>query len=52
MQSEDARQLRFAFARLWGCDEDDFWVMCEGRVLGDNMELPPTDVTCRCACAG
>ena len=39
--SEDPRQLRFAIARLRGCDADGFWMTREGRVLGDNMELPP-----------
>ena len=41
MHSEDPRQLRFAIARLWGCAEGDFWMTCEGRVLGVDMELPP-----------
>ena len=41
VHSEDARQLRCAVARLWGCDEGDFWMSCEGRVQGDDMELPP-----------
>ena len=41
VHSEDPRQLRFAIAGLWGCEEDDFWMTCEGRVLGVDMELPP-----------
>ena len=41
VHSEVARQLRFAIARLWGCEEGDFWMTCEGRVLGVDMELPP-----------
>ena len=41
VHSEDPRQLRFAIAGLWGCEEADFWMTCEERVLGVNMELPP-----------
>ena len=41
VHSEDPRQLRFAIAGLWGCEEDNFWMTCEGRVLGVDMELPP-----------
>ena len=41
VHSEDPRQLRFAIAGLWGCEEDDFWMTCEGHVLGVDMELPP-----------
>ena len=38
---EGPHQLRCTVARLWGCGEDDFWMSCEGRVLADDMKLPP-----------
>ena len=41
VHSEGPHQLRCTVARLWGCDEDDFWMSCEGRILGDDMKLPP-----------
>ena len=37
---EGARQLRCAVVRLWGCDDDDFWMLCEGRALADDMKVP------------
>ena len=37
---EAARQLRCAVVRLWGCGDDDFWMLCEGRALGDDMKVP------------
>ena len=37
---EAARQLRCAVVRLWGCGDDYFWMLCEGRVLGDDMKVP------------
>ena len=41
VHSEDPRQLRCSVARLWGCDEGDFSMSCEGRVLKVDVELPP-----------
>ena len=35
-----ARQLRCAVVRLWGCGDDDFWMLCEGRALADDMKVP------------
>ena len=37
---EGARQLRSAVVRLWGCGDDDFWMLCEGRALADGMKVP------------
>ena len=37
---EGARQLRCAVVRLWGCGDDDFWMLCEGRALADDMKVP------------
>ena len=37
---EGARQLRCAVVRLWGCGDDDFWMLCEGPALGDDMKVP------------
>ena len=37
---EGARQLRCAVVRLWGCGDDDFWMLCEGRALADDRKVP------------
>ena len=37
---EGACQLRCAVVRLWGCGDDNFWMLCEGRTLGDDMKVP------------
>ena len=38
---EGARPLRCTVAGLWGCGEGDFWMLCEGRALADDMKVPP-----------